>query len=161
AHNRGPNPATGIEVTDLLPAGLQFVSAAPTAGTYDPANGKWTVGSLALGASAQLALPAPGTAGGGVTNLAAKTGQKRPEPDLGKDAAAAANNAGPTADLALTKTVDRTTALVGQTVVFTVTAINRGPSPATGVVINDMLPAGLTLVSATPSTGAYNSTTGV
>ena len=45
--------------------------------------------------------------------------------------------------------------LVGETVTFTVRAINRGPSPATGVVITDALPAGLTLITPTPSQGTY------
>ena len=44
------------------------------------------------------------------------------------------------------KNVDRSDVLVGETVTFTVRAINRGPSPATGVVITDALPPGLTLI---------------
>src|SRR5439155_17823124 len=31
----GPDAATGVRVTDQLPAGLAFVSATPTAGNYD------------------------------------------------------------------------------------------------------------------------------
>src|SRR5262249_9489102 len=36
-----------------------------------------------------------------------------------------------------------------------------GPDSATGVTVNDPLPAGLTFVSATPSVGNYDSITGV
>ena len=36
--NNGPNAATSVQVTDLLPAGLTFVSATPSQGTYDPAH---------------------------------------------------------------------------------------------------------------------------
>ena len=45
----GPDAATGVTVTDLLPAGLTFVSATPSQGTYDPATGLWTVGTVNAG----------------------------------------------------------------------------------------------------------------
>ena len=48
AINHGPNPATGIEVTDRLPAGFDFVSASASQGAYDPATGAWSVGALAV-----------------------------------------------------------------------------------------------------------------
>src|SRR6516225_12384921 len=65
------------------------------------------------------------------------------------------------ADLALTKTVDMPTPNVGTTVTFTVTLTNSGPDPATNVTVQDLLPAGLTFVSSTPSQGTYNNTSGV
>ncbi len=53
--NAGPGVATGVQVTDLLPAGLLFVSGHPAAGTsYEPLTGVWTVGTLAAGANVQL-----------------------------------------------------------------------------------------------------------
>jgi len=50
--NLGPDTAVNVLVTDLLPAGLQFVSASSS--NYDPASGIWIVGSLANGAVATL-----------------------------------------------------------------------------------------------------------
>ena len=44
--NNGPDAATGVQVTDLLPAGLSFVSDTTSQGTYDPATGLWTVGTV-------------------------------------------------------------------------------------------------------------------
>lgn len=67
----------------------------------------------------------------------------------------------PTADLSLTKTVDNSTPLIGATVTFTVTVTNAGPDPATGVQVGDLLPAGFTFVSSTPSAGSYASGTGI
>ncbi|QQV02428.1 MULTISPECIES: DUF11 domain-containing protein [Chryseobacterium] len=59
------------------------------------------------------------------------------------------------ADLAVTKTVSNSTAGVGSNVTFTITASNLGPDPATSVIVNDVLPSGYTLVSATPSVGTW------
>lgn len=64
-------------------------------------------------------------------------------------------------NLRVTKTVNNASPVAGSNVVFTVTATNNGASNNTGVVVNDLLPAGLTFVSATPSVGTYNNSTGV
>ncbi len=61
-----PLTATGVTVTDLLPAGVSFVSASGT-GTYNSATGVWTVGSLTPGQSASLTITATVTASAGAT----------------------------------------------------------------------------------------------
>jgi len=66
-----------------------------------------------------------------------------------------------TADLSVTKTSSSATATVGQSVTFTVTASRTAQFNATGVVLRDSLPAGLTYQSHTATTGTvYNPTTG-
>ncbi len=54
---------------------------------------------------------------------------------------------GPEIDLELTKDVSPASVIVGQTTTFTVTVVNRGPDPATGVVVGDVLPSALVLQS--------------
>lgn len=66
-----------------------------------------------------------------------------------------------TVDLSLRKTVDTPAATLGQNVTFTLTLSNAGPATATGVRVTERLPNGLTFVSATPSQGTYDNTTGV
>lgn len=56
------------------------------------------------------------------------------------------------ADLSITKT-GPAFAQSGGTITYTITAQNAGPANATGVAVSDPLPAGETLVSATPSQG--------
>src|SRR5436190_1537872 len=46
--NQGPDDASGVRVTDLLPAGLNFVSATASQGSYDNSSGVWTVGTVAV-----------------------------------------------------------------------------------------------------------------
>lgn len=66
-----------------------------------------------------------------------------------------------TAEIGITKTVDNADPAPGATINYTLTAIASGPATSIGVVASDILPAGVTFVSATSSEGAYNKTTGV
>jgi uncharacterized repeat protein (TIGR01451 family) len=64
-------------------------------------------------------------------------------------------------NLIVSQTVNNPNATVGGNVIFTVTASNTGASNNTGVSVTDLLPSGLTYVSATPSVGTYNPVTGI
>ena len=66
----------------------------------------------------------------------------------------------PRADLSVTKSVDDSSPREGEAATFTVTVTNNGPGDATGVVVGDVIPSGLTFQSAAPSDGAYSTTTG-
>lgn len=55
------------------------------------------------------------------------------------------------ADLSLTKTVTPTSAAVGQTVTYTLTAANAGPAAADGATITDPAVTGLNCAGATPT----------
>lgn len=56
-----PTTATGVSVTDLLPAGTSYVSDSG-AGTYDSGTGLWTIGSIAAGQTRTLTITATVTA---------------------------------------------------------------------------------------------------
>ena len=64
-------------------------------------------------------------------------------------------------DLSITKMVSNATPNVGDTITFTITLTNTSVNSATNVTVQDLLPAGLAFVSATPSQGTYNNTSGV
>ncbi|MFN8051380.1 MAG: SdrD B-like domain-containing protein [Acidimicrobiales bacterium] len=78
--NAGPNGATGVKVTDLLPAGAVYVSSSPSAGSYVSSTGVWSVGTLANGASATLDITAT-IVSPSVTNSAEVTASKSIDPD--------------------------------------------------------------------------------
>ncbi|MCL5247717.1 Ig-like domain-containing protein, partial [Cellulophaga sp. 20_2_10] len=59
-------------------------------------------------------------------------------------------------DIYINKTSDKTTISEGETVTFTITVESLGLDNTTGLVITDNLPAGLTLISATPSKGIWS-----
>jgi len=65
------------------------------------------------------------------------------------------------ADLELTKTANNSVFSEGQTVTYTLNLLNRGPSVANGTQVRDLLPNGLTFVSANTSNGTFNQSTGI
>jgi len=69
-----PLTATGVVVSDLLPAGFTFVSATGF-GSYDNVSGNWTVGSIAPGQTRTLTIngTVSATSGAIVTNIAEVT----------------------------------------------------------------------------------------
>ncbi|TWU32279.1 DUF11 domain-containing protein [Novipirellula artificiosorum] len=167
--NAGPNSATGVEVTDLLPAGLTFVSSSPSQGTYDSTTGLWDVGTIANTTTATLAIVATVAVAGVQTNSAEITASDQVDPDSSPGNAATLPNEDDTAsavvspqtvNVALSKTIDNALPNFGENVTFTITASNSGPSTATGVIVRDVLPAGLSFVSAVGSQGSYNTTDG-
>ena len=64
-------------------------------------------------------------------------------------------------DLVLTKADDPDPVVVGGSLTYTVTVFNNSPNAATGVVVTDTLPAGVTFVSATPGQGSCSGTSTV
>ena len=165
--NAGPDTATGVQVTDALPAGLSYVSD-NGGGAYVSGTGVWTVPAIANGASASLQITATVTATGTITNYAQITASTNLDPDSTPNDGSTIHDDDDLqdlivpllADLSIEKSVDDATATLGQNVVFTITVANGGPNHATGVMVEDLLPAGLIYVSDTGS-GAYVPGTGV
>src|SRR5262249_58615327 len=101
-----------------------LVSATPSQGTYDAQSGTWTVGNLALDASASLTLVATVQAAGPLMNSARTTAQTEADPNPANDEASVSLNARTTADVALSKTLSNPVPAVDAAVRFTVTATN-------------------------------------
>ncbi|PLX95903.1 MAG: hypothetical protein C0621_03000 [Desulfuromonas sp.] len=168
-NNHGPSNATGIQVKDLLDSRLLYVSDSG-AGSYNPTTGIWTISSLANGASITLQIQATidAPAYATIDNTVSILTTSQPDFDLSNNSATI-TLAVTGADLEVSKTVAVTTPAIGgdtpQTgdqVTYTITLLNKGSYDATGVVISDPLPSGLSYLSDnssgsyTPGTGAWN-----
>jgi uncharacterized repeat protein (TIGR01451 family) len=146
--NNGPSDAAGVSLTDVPGAGMVGIAAAGCAG----APLTCPVGALAVGAAASFTVTAtadpaspPGTA---LTDTATATATTA-DPTPGNNTATATTQVGPgTADLAL-QFVAPATVNPGASFDYTMTVTNNGPSDATGVVLADTLPTGVSFVSAT------------
>ncbi|MNS18345.1 hypothetical protein D3C72_500350 [compost metagenome] len=170
--NQGPQNATGVEVTDLLPSGYSFSNFTATKGTYTSTNGKWIIGSLASGDAQTLQLTAIVNATGNYLNTTEVTASSLPDPDSTPNngitteddyAEIATAPVVPMADLSLTKVIvgGNLNPIFGATVTFEITVKNSGPQNATGVKVIDMLPSGYEYVVYASTAGQYYNTTGI
>ncbi|MEC4005032.1 DUF11 domain-containing protein, partial [Flavobacterium sp. SUN052] len=156
ASNLGISNEPNAVATDILPTGYTLVSATPSVGTYNNLTGVWAIGAFANGATATLNIIATVNIAGIYSNTATITGVNS-DPNLANNTSTSTPVPNPLADLSVIKIVNNSTPNVGSNVTFTITATNNGPSLATGVTVNDAIPTGYTLVSATPSTGTWTS----
>src|SRR5262249_729096 len=152
--NNGPDAASGVTLVDALPTGLTFLEATPSQGIYNSLTGLWTVGTVAAQTSQTLQIQARVDSPDPLTNPAAVGDADQFDPDTTNNQASAVETPQVSA-LAVTKTVSNPTPNVGDTVTFTVSLTNSGPSAATGVQVTDLVPAGLSLIAADPSQGTY------
>jgi uncharacterized repeat protein (TIGR01451 family) len=170
--NNSTDAAQNVTVTDNLPATVTF-------GTCNSVSGNGTCGgtgnsrtvtyaSIAGGASETITLQVTvsnaATDGSTISNTASVSSATTFDPNNGNNSATATTTvqaaAPPSADLSLIKTVNNATPNVGEQITFTVQLSNNGPDAASGVTVNDLLPPGLTFVTATTSHGTYDSGTG-
>jgi large repetitive protein len=155
--NRGPITATNMVVTDqldIIPVTYISHAANPVGTTYNPTTGVWTIPSLPPGQSRRLDITVTvdaGTAGSSITNTATISSLDQTDADASNNTDDAVITVG-RVDLAISKSVDNPTPAEGATLVYSVTITNNGPGNASGVVVADALPAGVTYVSDTSAT---------
>jgi uncharacterized repeat protein (TIGR01451 family) len=155
--NRGPNPSSGSQVRDLLPAGLTFVSATPASGTYNSTTGIWDIPALAVNATTTITINAvvnSGTAGTTLSNPAEVIFASNFDPDSSQnngvttedDYASQTLTVKPNADLTIVKTAPATASL-GQVINYSIQVSNVGSNNVNGLTISDAVPAGVTVTN--------------
>jgi uncharacterized repeat protein (TIGR01451 family) len=160
-HNGGPKDATGVTVTDELPAGVTYQSATSSQGTCSEAGGTVTcqLGALANGADAGETINVIASGSGTITNTATVEGDQG-DPDSGNNSSGEETTVSSAADLAITKSDSPDPIYTGQTLTYSIAVHNNGPSGSSSVTVTDDLPAGVTYQSATASQGTCVLATG-
>lgn len=141
ATNTGLVRANSVKITDVLPAGVAFVSAAGC--SYDGASRTVTcdVGDVEIGANVSRDIVVSATLPGPFTNTAGVYAelQLMDTDTIGFDA---------TSNLTISKDADVDSVFIGDPVTFDVQVTNVGSAPLDSVAIVDVLPASLNFGSA-------------
>lgn len=157
--NVGPNGASGINLTDLIPSNLtpNGNNGTVSVGTYNATSGLWSLGALANGAAATLTIEGTVSAGEGgnnINNTTTAADADQPDPSTDGDDLSEQVTVVSEVDLVVTKTntlgvnneVDQTsdTVVSGSTITYTITVTNNGPDTITGAIVTDSITSGLT-----------------
>lgn len=158
ATNAGNQGATGVTLTDVVPANTTFNPGGSTAGwSCVPDNNAGssctlTLGALAGGgavASANYAVTVVDPFPVGVTQIAntasvADDGTNGPDPTPANNTASDTTPVVAAPDMTITKSDGGATTAPGGTVAYTLAYANAGNRTATGVVLSDVVPASTT-----------------
>lgn len=161
-------PAQNAVLTQTTPPGTTFVSMTPPAGwtcaTLPSVGGTGTITCTANGPLAVSSTTGnfvlvvdtdPALANGSTITQTVTTSASNPETNTTNNSASATTTVARRVDIEVVKTVtdpgpDLTFA-EGETITYTITVTNNGPSRATNVVMTDPLPAGFTFSSVNPA----------
>jgi uncharacterized repeat protein (TIGR01451 family) len=172
--NNGPTDATGVSLTDVIPANTTFASFTAPAGwvVMTPAVG--ATGTVTATNSTLIAMSSAtftlvvnvnsGVAVGATITNTANVAAGTPDPNPANNAATATTTIAATvSDLSITKTASPAGSIyvLNSNVTYTIVVANGGPDPAPSVSMVDTLPATMSFVSATPSQGTCSGTTTV
>ena len=162
--NRGSQDATGVVLTETLPAGASFDAANSSAGWNEtsPGSGIYDllVGDLAAGASrsATFAVVVDNPLAAGIDDLVNSVsitddGTNGADEDPTDNQANDTDSIGAAPDLVVTKDDGGSGVTPGGTVVYTISYSNIGSQDATGVVLTETLPANTTFDPTNSSAG--------
>lgn len=164
--NTGPSTATGVIVTDTLPAGVTFdkATALPDGTCSGPVAGvvRCNMGTLTTNTIKSVGILVtidPDTIG--QIENEASISSDLPDRNPGNNTNSASTTIQTLAALSVGKIASPNPATAGLPLTYTLTITNSGPSDALTVALTDTLPAGVQFVSAQTTGGTCNGTSTV
>lgn len=154
--NQGPSDATNVRFVNLLPSGVNFVSAFASQGSCNLTGRRLTcnLGVLPVDAVATVSLSVSPTMPGQLVNSASVSADEI-EPDLSNNSATITTAVvSPSADLVLTAGGLPDPVEAGRDLIYSIGVTNNGPFAARSVVVNSRLPISAQFVSAVSSQGS-------
>ncbi|UFN45121.1 DUF11 domain-containing protein [Nocardioides okcheonensis] len=153
--NGGPSDARTVVVTDTLDADLTVLDATIPGGTCDVVDRTVTcrVALLPTDAAlvARIRVLVDPQRQSPVTNTASVTSSSDATP--GNNTGSVTSTVEPDADLQVVKTASTSRVAAGEGLTYTLTVVNNGPSVASAATVDDVLPVGISPVSATSTAG--------
>ena len=156
--NRGPNAASGVVVSNRVPANVTFVSAT---GGNTPLGGILLIGlgSLAANGTTNAQVTIQPDSVGKLTNLFTVFANEADPVPTNNPATVISTVTNvpppppPPVDLALSIVAEPNPVNTGAPLTYSLTLTNQSSTTATSIVVSNTLPAGVTLDSALPSQG--------
>jgi uncharacterized repeat protein (TIGR01451 family) len=154
ANNNGIGTFTNVVITDALPAKLQFIAATNTLGVVSNTGNNVTLefGNLTNNAARTATILTKAIAPGLITNRIFLTASPL-DAYTNNNRSTIITTLRGVADLSLTTTATPNQQLASSNVTYVLTVTNRGPWPASSIVLTNLIPAGATFVSSTSSQG--------
>lgn len=160
--NLGPSAARDVVMTDthVSDGPFEFGTITPSQGTCDPpSNGvvRCELGDLAAASvedegRATVVIELTADEAVDINDVADATADT-PDPDTSNNQAEGSIHVSAVADLSIDKT-GPANAIAGTPITFTISIANDGPSTAEDVVVEDAVPAGVSMISVSGSNGA-------
>jgi uncharacterized repeat protein (TIGR01451 family) len=153
--NNGGSDASGVALSDILPAGVSYVSAVASHGSYNQASGLWTVGALVNAEIATLTLNVSADTvpvATVITNTADGLTLDQADPASGNDSDSVDVTIKPSPDILTLKSVQTLSdpangtsnpiAIPGAVMQYTITSTNSGfgTADADSVTVTDSIP---------------------
>lgn len=154
--NNGPSTANGIVLTDNIPNTVTNPQYSLDNGTtWTNWTGTLNLNPLNNGASEKVLIrgTVSNTAIGIITNTASVTSNSF-DPNLSNNSATVISTISLLADLAITVSASPDPVMIGETLVYTVNAVNNGPSNATPVTLTYTAPLNLSNIEYSLDNGA-------
>ena len=162
--NNGTQTATGVILSDTLPASVNFVSASSTQGSC---NGSAVVscalGDIASGATVTVQIAVTPSVAGSLSNSVSVSALDN-DVNMANNSATAVvtvESATASADVGVSITASPNPVKRNSNLTYTVRVHNNGPDMAYGVILTDKIPSGMSFVSASTNIGTCTGTSTV
>jgi uncharacterized repeat protein (TIGR01451 family) len=146
-HNPSAATLNDVSLSDVLPAGVTYVNAAPAPDAVTVPLLRWSLGNLAPGESRSVVITTMAPANDAAVVNTALADARQLTMVTALHTTQVVTQA---AILRVSKEASASAVNVGDVLVYTLHYSNVGNQPTTDVVLTDTLPAGITLVSANP-----------
>ena len=161
-HNSGTGWATGVVVTDTIPEHVTFQNAIPWYSSVDGRKYTWDVGEVAPGETGTITVIVKVDVGIADQTVLTNTATFDYDDANGNPGSQIPDSASTTVTapiMTFSKSADVGFADPGDYIQYTLTYENTGTGTATGVVVKDTIPEGVTFVSSSPSYSSMNDRT--
>jgi uncharacterized repeat protein (TIGR01451 family) len=154
--NNGPIGAAGVSLVDTIPANATYVESTAWC-TLAGSSLTCSIGAVPTGAVRALTITLRADTTDPVVNTVSVSGSQ-PDPNAANNQATTTTTVTLGADVALGGVLAPQPIMRGSQATYSLTVTNAGPATATAVTLTDVLPAGVSFVSATAPCGHVSGT---